>query len=79
MLLVSWINTIREKTDGCSEQYHCATSLLIIYCLLHPPNVIIGRDIFVTVHERDVVDVINTVDKRFLIDTMREKNDQSKG
>ena len=35
IVLFDEISTIKENTDGCNEQYHCATALYLLSVLAH--------------------------------------------
>ena len=60
------MRTIRENTDGCSEQYRCASALYLISVMFHCYSFIIDQGIIATGHGKEVVDGLNDVDKRYI-------------
>ena len=59
------LSTIWENTDGCDEQYICASSLYLISVMSQCYSIIIDRGISVPRHGEEVLDGINAVDKRY--------------
>ena len=58
---MSALSTIWENTDGCAEQYRCATTLYLMSVLSQRHSIIFDRGIGATGHGKQVVDVINTI------------------
>ena len=65
-LLMSSLSTIWENTDGCAEQYICASSLYLMSVILQCYSVIIDRGIIAPVYGKEVVDGINAIDKSYI-------------
>ena len=55
--------TIQENTDGYAEQYICASELYLMSVMSKCYSVIIDWGICAPDNGKDVVDVINSVDK----------------
>ena len=70
-LLITGLITRRETTDGCAEQYHFETSLLILFCLAHSSSVIIDRAIS-SPGCRKMLYVVLMMSKKILIDIMNK-------
>ena len=64
--LVSSISKIWENIDSCAEHYGCATVLYLLSILLQSFNIIIYRGISAQGHGREVVDSLNSMEKRFV-------------
>ena len=64
------LSTIWENTDGCAEQYRCATTLYLISMFSRAFSVIIYRGISTPGHGIEVVDVLNDIYKRFLFQSI---------
>ena len=62
--------TIWESTDDCCKQYCCGASLCFFSLLSSNFNIAIDRMIGVTGHVKDIVDAINSCDKRYLKEKM---------
>ena len=60
------LSTIWENTDGCAKQYICAFSLYLMSVMSQCYFIIIDRGISTPYHGKEVVDVINDVDKRYI-------------
>ena len=58
------------NTDGCSEQYRCASAIHLMSFMSQRYSVIIYQGISVTGHGKQVVDVINAIDKRYIYKLM---------
>ena len=63
---MSTLSTIWENTDGCVEQYRCATALYLMSFLSQFHSIIFDRGISAPGHGKEVVDGINTIDKRYM-------------
>ena len=61
MLITTW-----ERMDGCDEQYRCSTELYRMSIMSQAFSVIINRSISAPGHGREVVDGLNSIEKRFL-------------
>ena len=64
--MTSALSTIWGNTDGCVEQYRCASALYIMSVLSQLHSIIIDRGIIAPVHGKEVVDGINAIDKRYI-------------
>ena len=64
------LSTIWENTDGCAEQYRCATTLYLISMFSRAFSVIIYRGISTPGHGIEVVDGLNDIYKRFLFQSI---------
>ena len=62
--------TIWENTDGCAEQYRCASALYLMSVMLQCYSIIFDRGISESGHGKEVVYGINTVDKRYIYQLM---------
>ena len=60
------LSTIWSNTDDCSEHYICATALYLISMLSQAFYVIIYRGISAPVCGREVLYLINSINKSFL-------------
>ena len=69
-LMPNMLSTIWENIDGCDEHYICATALYLMSMLSQDFYVIIDRGISSPGHGREVVDGLNTIEKRFLFQLM---------
>ena len=56
--------------DGCAEQYRCASTLYLMSVMSQCYSIIIDRDISAPRHEKELVDVLNAVDKRYIYQMM---------
>ena len=63
---MSALSTIWGNTDGCTEQYICATSLYLMLVLSQSHSIIFDWAISAPEHGKEVVDGINSVDKRYM-------------
>eukprot|EP00957_Ditylum_brightwellii_P065577 4973903-Ditylum_brightwellii.AAC.1 len=59
-----------EDTDACAKQYRCATTFYLLSMLAVQFDVVIDHDVSAPGHGNDIVDGLNTVDKRFLRSAM---------
>ena len=64
------LSTIWENTDGCSEQYRCASALYIMSAMYQCYSIITYRGISAPGHGKGVVDGINYIDKRYIYQLM---------
>ena len=69
-LLASELSKIWENTDGCADQYRCASALYLMSVMLKCYSVIIDHGISAPGHGKEVVDVLNAVDKRYIYQLM---------
>ena len=60
------MSTVWEETDGCTDQYMCDFAVYLMTVLSSSYGIIMDRTINVPVHGNNVVDGINTMDKRYL-------------
>ena len=61
---------IWENTDGCAEQYICASALYLMSVMSQCYSIIIDRGISTPDHGKEVVDVFNAVDKSYIYQLM---------
>ena len=64
--MTSELITIWENTDGCVEQYICASSLYIMSVMSQCYSIIIDRGISAPGHGKEVVDGLNSIEKRYI-------------
>ena len=69
-VLTTSLSTIWENTDGCDEQYRCASALYLMSVMSQTYFIIIERDISAPGHGKEVVDGLNTVDKSYIYQLM---------
>ena len=69
-LLTTSISTIWENSDGCAEQYRCASALYLMSVMSQTYSIIIDRGISAPRHGKEVVDGLNAVDKRYIYQFM---------
>ena len=67
---MSTLSTIWENTDGCAEQYICASALYLMSVLSQRHSIIMDRGISAPVHVKEVVDGLNSIDKHFMYKLM---------
>ena len=64
------MSTIWENTYGCAEQYRCATALYLMSVLSQRHSIIFDRGISAPVQGKEVVDGLNSIDKRYMYQLM---------
>ena len=64
------MSKIWEKIYGCAKQYRCASALYLMWVMSHCYSIIIYWGISAPGHDKEVVDVINAVDKRSIYQLM---------
>ena len=69
-MLKTSLSTIWENTDGCAEQYRCASALYLMSVISQTYSLIIDRGIRAPGHGKEVVDGLNAVDKRYIYQLM---------
>ena len=69
-VLTTSLSTIWENTDGCAEQYRCASALYLMSVMSQTYSIIIDWGISAPGHGKEVVDGLNAVDKRFIYQLM---------
>ena len=67
---MSALCTIQGNTDGCAEQYICATALYLMSVLSQRHSIIFARVISAPVHVKEIVDSINAIYKRYMYQLM---------
>ena len=67
---MSALSTIWENTDGCVEQYICATELTLMSVLSQRHSIIFDWGISALGHGKEVVDGLNSIDKRYMYQLM---------
>ena len=60
-VLTSTLSTIWENTDGCAEQYICASALYLMSVLSQCHSIIIDRGISAPLHGKEVVGGLNSI------------------
>ena len=65
-LLTTSLSTIWENTDGCAEQYRCASALYLMSVMSKTYSIIIDRGISAPGHGKEVVDGLTAVDKIYI-------------
>ena len=69
-VLTTSLSTIWENTDGCAEQYRCASALYLMSVMSQTYSLIIDRVISAPGYGKEVVDLLNSVDKRYIYQLM---------
>ena len=69
-LLTTSLSTIWENTDGCAEPYRCASALNLMSVMSQCYSIIIDQGISTPGYGKEVVDVLNDVDKRYIYQLM---------
>ena len=64
------MSKIWENTDGCAEQYRCASALYLMSVMSRCYSIIIDRGISVPRHVKEVVDGLNDFYKRYIYQLM---------
>ena len=59
-------SNVWENTDGCAEQYHCATALYLLSMLSHEYNITIDFGVGSPGYSREIVDGLNDTKNVFL-------------
>ena len=59
-----------ENTHGCAEKYRCASALYLMSFLSQCFSIIIDKGIISPGNGKDVVNGINTIDKRYIYQFM---------
>ena len=67
---MSALSTIWENTDGCTEQYRCATSLYLMSVLSQLHSIIFDRGVSAPGHGKEVVNGLIAIDKRYMYQLM---------
>ena len=63
---MSGISTLWEDIDLCYNQYRCASVIYLMSVLLSSYGIVMNREINATGHGNNVVDGINTTERRYL-------------
>ena len=69
-VLTTSLSKIWENTDGCAEQYRCASALYLMSVMSQTYSIIIDRGIIAPGHGKEVFDGINAVGKRYIYQLM---------
>ena len=69
-VLITSLSKIWENTDGCAEQYRCASTLYLMSVISKTYSLIIDRGISAPGHGKEVVDGLNAFDKRCIYHLM---------
>ena len=64
------MSTIWENTDGCAGQYRFASSLYLMSVISQCYSIIIDQGISAPGHDKEVVYVLNAVDKHYIYQFM---------
>ena len=67
---MSALSKIWENTDGCAEQYICAIALYPMSVLSQHHSIIFYQGISAPGHGKEVVDGLNSIDKRYMYQLM---------
>ena len=67
---MSALSTILENSDGCAEQYICATALYLMSVLSQCHSIIFDRGSIAPGHVKYVVDGLHAIDKRYMYQLM---------
>ena len=67
---MSALSAIWENTDGCADQYRCATALYLMSFLSQSHSIIFDWYISAPGHGKEVVEGLNSVDKRYMYQWM---------
>ena len=65
-VLTTSLSTIWENTDGCAEQYRCASVLYLLSVMSQTYSIIIDCGVSEPGNGKEVVDGLNAVDKRYI-------------
>ena len=65
-VLTTSFSTIWENFDGCAKKYSCASVLYLMSVMSQCYSVIIDQGIISPEHGKEVVDVLNAFDKRYI-------------
>ena len=60
-----------DQTDGCKKQYRCSIAYYVMSYLSTSYQIVIDRAVDTPGHVKDVVDVFNAVQKRYLATFLR--------
>ena len=63
---MSTLSTIWENTDGCAEQYRCASALYLMSVFYQCHSIIIYWGISTPGNGKEVFDGLNFIDKRYI-------------
>ena len=66
VILVCGMSTVWKDTDGCANQYMCALDIYLMTLLSFSYGIIMDLDINTIGHGNNVVDGLNSTDKRYL-------------
>ena len=69
-VLTSKLSKIWGNTDGCADQYRCASALYLMSVLSQCYSIIIDRGIIAPGHGKEVVNVINAIYKSYIYQLM---------
>ena len=69
-VLTTSLITIWENTDDCAEKYRCASALYLMSVMSQTYSIIIDSGISAPGHGKEVVDGLNSVDKRYIYQLM---------
>ena len=64
------MSAIWESTDGCDEQYRCASALYLMSVMSQCYSVIINWGISAPGHGKEVVDGLNAIHKHYIYQLM---------
>ena len=69
-LLTTSLTKIWENTDGCDEQYICASAIYLMSLMSKTYSIIINWGISAPGHGKEVIDGLNAVDKHYIYQLM---------
>ena len=67
---MSALSIIWENTDGCVDQYRCATALYLVSVLSQRHSIIFDRGISAPGHVEEMFEGLNSIDKRYMYQLM---------
>ena len=68
--MTSTLSAIWENNDGFAEKYICASTLYLMSVMSQCYSIIIDWGISAPSHDKEVVDGINAIDKRYIYKLM---------
>ena len=68
--MMSALSTIWENTNGCTEQYICATALYLMSVLSQRHSIIFDQVISAPGHGKELIDDLNATEKRYMYQFM---------
>ena len=63
-----------DQTDGCAKRYRCSIAYYMMSYLSKSYQIVLDRAVDTPGHGKDVVDVFNAVQKRYLATCLRMRS-----